>query len=137
MCGVQMKLSSDNSGLSGLTGSSSKTIEGSRGDALALERFVQIPLVNDAAAGAVHDHDPRLHRADRLGVDEIFGFRRQGRVDGNDVCPPEQLGESDHFHTHLFGPIGCQIRIVGNDVHADALGQLGQMTADLPDPDNP
>ena len=85
---------------------------------------------------AQFDHHAGLHRRDRLGVDEIFRFGSQRRVNGNDVRPPKELGKADHFHAHLLCPIGREIGIVRDDAHADALRELGQMAADLADPDD-
>ena len=93
--------------------------------------------MNDPSARAVHDHDAGFHRSDGLGVDETFRFRRQRRMDGNDVRPPEEFGKVGHLHAHLLGAVGSEVWIVGNHAHADALGKLRQMAADLTHADDP
>ena len=74
---------------------------------------------------------------DRLGVDEIFRFGSQRRVNGNDVRPPKELGKADHFHAHLFCPIGREIGIVRDDAHADALARAWSWLPIWPTPTMP
>ena len=113
-----------------------KDVERGGGDTLALQRFIQITFMDNPAPGTIHNHDPRLHRGDRLRIDEALGLRRQRRVDRDDICTPEEFIQRHHSDAHLLRALFRQIGIVGDDAHADPLRQLREMAADLPDPDD-
>ena len=102
----------------------------------ALQRRIQVLLVDDPATRAVDDAHAVLHRRDRRRVDEILRLRRQRRVNRDHVGAAEELGQAHDLDAHLAGPFLRQIWIVRDHVHHDTLGQLGKMAPDLSHPDN-
>src|SRR2546422_450095 len=79
-------------------------------DLAGLECFDQMRFVDDAPAGTVDDFDAVLHRADRVSIDDVFGLRRERRVNRDDVRAAEEIGKAHHLDAHFAGPVFGEIR---------------------------
>ena len=94
------------------------------------ERGDEGGLIDDAAAGAVHDLHALLHLGERGGVDHAFGLRGQRHVDGDVVGKCEHFVERRHRHAESLGAGFGEVRVVGEDLHAEGIGALGDFSAD-------
>ena len=92
--------------------------------------------MDDATAGAVHDHHTGFHGSDGLRVDDALRFRRQRRMDRNDVGALKQIRQRHHRHAHFLCSIRSQIGIVRDHSHTDSLRHFRQVAADLADTDD-
>jgi len=100
-------------------------------DHTGLNRFRNGGLIDDAAASAVHDARRGLHRAQQLGVHQVFGVRCARDVQGDVVRLPEQILQRRQTHLHLLRTLGGHKGIEGDHIHAHRLGDLGHVGADL------
>src|SRR5262249_8412223 len=90
----------------------------------------------DAAAGAVDDADPALHACDGLRTDEPARLGRERRVDGDEVGARKEIVERDQLHAQPGRRFGRHERIVGDHLHAQADGALGDDAPDVAEADD-
>ena len=82
-------------------------------------------------AGDVQDADAVLHLRERLGVEPALGLGGLGQVDGDEVGHRVDLvGGLGVLDAHLGVAVGADERVEGDDLHAEALGALGDELAD-------
>lgn len=90
-------------------------------DRFRVERVYERLLVDDRAARNVDEYGVRLHAGEFAFADQLPGFGRQHRVDGDDVAPPEQcmklvaLVDAGMFHC-----VAIDERVVAEDVHPES-----------------
>ena len=135
-CGVTTTCSSSNSGDSVVgsvanTSSAAPAITPSR-IASARSRFV-----DDAAASDVDHSHRRLGLDQQIAVDEAGRLLGLRQVDREEVGLGDGLVERQQFDTHLPCPVGGHERVVGDDVHAERLGPIGDELADATEADRP
>ena len=92
-------------------------VEGCGCEALVLQGFREGVRVYQRAAGGVDEDRRRLHLVEGIGVDEVSGFGREGRMEGDDVG---------------LGQLGRDVAIPPNrsHVHAEGGGSMGDGAAD-------
>ena len=110
----------------------------SREPALA-ERRDQRTLVDDAAAGRVHDPGALLHQPQLAFTDQPLGLCGAGQVDRHDVrLDQERLQARRELDSQRSRPFLRHIRVVRDDPHAErerALGDHGADPAQANDPE--
>jgi hypothetical protein len=65
-------------------------VERSASDLPSRERVDERRLIDHAPARCVEKIRGRLHAADRIGIDQLLGFRRQRAGEGNEIGPRQQ-----------------------------------------------
>ena len=96
-----------------------------------VERRGEIVFDDEAAAGAVHEAHAALHLGNRAGVDQVFGGFGQRGMESDEVGAGKERIERHFFDAEIDGPLGRQKRIVGNHLHAQTQGPLGNNRADI------
>ena len=92
-------------------------------------------LVDDAAAGAVHDLHALLHLGESGVIDHTFGrallaLLDEGHVDGDVVGEGEDFVEGGDGDAEGLRAGFGEIRVVGEHLHAEGEGALGDFGAD-------
>ena len=100
-----------------------------------LQGFGESCLVDDTAAGAVHDLHAFLHLGESGFIDHAFGrallaLLNEGHVDGDVVGESEDFIEGRDGHAEGLGAGFGEIRVVGDHLHAEGEGALGDFGAD-------
>ena len=134
MCGTTMALGSVRSGLPGTGGSSSSTSSAAPASRDSARASAQRLLVDDSAAGGVHQVGGRLHQPQLLGADQVTGTGVEVDVQRNEVRspkPPPQLqlplDSLDRLQVVPAVPIG--------DAHLAREAPSGDLLADPSEPD--
>ena len=101
-----------------------------------LQREGQRVLIDDAAAGRVHDPHGGLDQA-QLPVPEQAGrLRVLGQVHGDEVGLGQQLVQAGQPHAGLRGPGRGHVRVVGDHPHAERGQPLRHQQADPAEPED-
>ena len=106
-------------------------VEGGAGHVARFQRLGQRPLVDQAAARAVDDAHALLGLLQRGGIDDVAGLVGQRRVQGDEIGAAQQVVELDLLHAQLHRPLRRQERIVGDHLHLQADGAVGDDRADV------
>ncbi len=112
-------------------------VERRAGEAPGLEGLVERLLVDHAAAGAVDQHGPGLHRGDARGVEKVLGLVGERHVERHHVGAPEELLEGEGLHVEPAHEARIEHRIVGHHLHVEGLSAPGHLLADTAEPDDP
>src|SRR5204863_2357351 len=88
-------------------------VERGAGDVAARDRVGEILLVDDAAAGAVHDAHALLHLGDGGAVHQAARLRRERRVNGEEVGARVELVERHDLDVHACRRLGGDERVEG------------------------
>ena len=99
----------------------------------ALQRLDHGRLVDDRAAGEVHDHRRLLQLGELLGPDQATGAVHQRDVQGDDVGALQQLveiGDVLDEGAQLPGVLDGDPRVVAQHPHAQGRGGVGHLDAD-------
>jgi len=100
-------------------------------DLAGFERDQQGFGIDQAATAGVDDDRAALHAKERLGVNHVMRFRRQRRVQRDDVAALHQFFEADVFAAE-FGHMGVVRRtVISEQLHAKAFGDAQGGDADL------
>ena len=108
-----------------------KDVDCRAGDMTAVERRGEIIFDDEAAAGAVHQAHAALHLGDRAGVDQVFGGLGQRGMESDEIGAGKERIERYFFDAEIDRPLGRQERIVGDHLHAQTEGPLGDDRADI------
>jgi len=84
-----------------------------------LPQPAQRRLIDQAAAGGIHDDDAFFRLADRLCRQDIPGLVGQRGVQRNDVGARKQIVQLDFLHPELDRTLGREERIVGDHFHLE------------------
>ncbi len=93
-------------------------------------------LVDDAAARDVDEPDAALHGGDGRSVDHSFGLPRARKMHGDEVGLLERSAEASHLDTDPGSPLRGHIGVVGDDLHPERRGALGDEGSDAPEPED-
>ncbi len=105
-----------------------KDIERAAGDVAGINGSLQGWLIDQAAAGAVHNQCTLVHQGKAVGIENVVGFRGERHVHRDDICTGEgNLGCGGKFHLQLVRAGLREERIVGDHVHVEGLGALGEL----------
>ena len=114
-----------------VAGSSTKTSKAAPPTWPSSRRLAQRLLVDQAAAGAIDDHHPRPGLRQGLGREDVAGLVGQRGVQADDVGAGQKLVQLDLLHPDLHRPLGREEGIVGDDLHLQAIGPVGDDRADV------
>jgi len=101
------------------------------------ERVDERRLVDHAPARRVEKIRGRLHAAERIGVDQFLGFRRQRAGEGNEISLRQQCLEVGHrVHRIRVSGTGARVAADADHAHVERLGKLREPAADLSEADD-
>ncbi len=106
-------------------------IDAGTGDLAGLDRFGEILLDDQAAAGAIDDAHAVLHPGDRNLVDDVARLLGERSMQRDEVGTLEQLVEVDLLDAELQGALIGEIGVVGDDAHPQPDGALGDDRSDI------
>ena len=106
-------------------------VERCAGDVTARNGVLECCLVDETAAGAVDDAHALLCLRERLRVEDVAGLVGERRVQGDEVGAHQEFLELNLVDAHGFGAFGAEVRVEGGDLHAQALGAVGDDRADV------
>ena len=107
-------------------------------DATRLEGGSHVGRVHDLATGAIEDEHARFHLRDRVGTDQVAGFRREIRVERDVVGLGKQFVERrGPFDPVLHGERVVPVNVVADRLHSKRLGPDRHLLADPPHADDP
>jgi hypothetical protein len=79
----------------------------------------------------------RLHAAERIGIDQLLGFRRQRAGQGNEIGLRQQCLELGHrVHRIRVSSTGTWVAADADHPHVERLGELREPAADLSEADD-
>ena len=96
-----------------------------------VEGLAQSDLVHQTAPGAVDDAHALLGLGDGFGRQDVAGLVGQGRVQGDEVGAGEKIVQLHLLHPELHGALGGQERVIGDHLHPQAIGAVGDDGADI------
>ena len=108
-----------------------KHVKGGSGDNSRLDRVMKVLLIDNPAPSTVDDKHPLLHLLEGIRIQQVAGLFGHGGMDGDVIGLSEKLVQTHPFDPQFFDHLGTDIGIIGNDVHFQALGPVGN---DPPDP---
>ena len=135
-CGVRTAFSSFRNGESLGQRLLLEHIDGGAGDALCAQSLAPGGLVDDAAAGAVDDHDGWLHDVELGLADQVVGGRGERCMHGDEVGLAADLVQGHDAHAQLDRDLLRDVRVIADQLHAEGLGPLGHLAADAADADD-
>ena len=97
----------------------------------ALQRIVQRRLVDQAAARAIDDAHALFHFLQRRGIDDVLGLVGERGVQRDEIGALEQFLELDLLDAEVQRALRRQERIVGDHLHLQADGAIGDDRADV------
>ena len=100
------------------------------------QRVVERLAVDQLAAGAVDDAHAVFHLGDRLGPDQLARFGLQGKVQRDVVGAGVKLVDVQQLYVGVRCGVARNIRVVGDDLHAERLGAPGHLAADVAEADD-
>ena len=106
-------------------------VEGGARHMAGIEGCAQRRLVDEAAAGAVDDAHALLRLGDVLGREHVLRLLGHRHVQRDDVGAAQQLVELHLLDAELERALRREERIVGDDLHAQADGAVGDDGADI------
>ena len=101
-----------------------------------LQRRHHRSVVEQLAAGAVHQPRALLHLREVGGVDHALGLRRESDVQADVVGLGEQLVQRHQRDLQLLREAEGDVGIVRDDLHAERDRALGDLDANLAQPDD-
>jgi hypothetical protein len=134
-CGERWAFGRERRGWSLARGCFDEHVEAAAAALAGSERGREGGLVDDAAAGAVHDLHALLHLGEGGVVDHAFGrallaLLDEGHVDGDVVGEGEDFVEGRDRDAEGLGAGFGEVRIVGEHLHAEGEGALRDFGAD-------
>jgi hypothetical protein len=119
------------------SGSSTVTSSAAPPDLPSRERVDKRRLVDHAPARRVEKIRGRLHAAERIGIDQFLGFRRQRAGEGNEIGLRQQRVEVGHrVHRIRVSGTGARVAADADHAHVERLGELREPAADLSEADD-
>ena len=106
-------------------------VERRAGDMTAVERVLQRRFVDQPAARAIDDAHALLGLRQRLAAEDAAGLVGQRRVQRDEVGAGEQLVQLDLVDAKFDRAFGRQERVVGDDLHLQAVRAVGDDRADI------
>ena len=100
-----------------------------------LDGFAERLLVDDAAARDVDDARGGLHARQPLAADEMARLRRERHVQREKIRPLDQRVEIDQFDVAVAGILGRDVRVVGDNAHAQPLRPAHDLLRHAAQPD--
>ena len=110
-------------------------VEGGAGDLPRAHGIEQVVLVDDAAAGGVHEAHAVLHGGELLARDHAAGGGGQGGVHADEVALAVEPVDLDGLGAEGADALDRDERVVGDDVHLEGEGATGHLGADGAEPD--
>ena len=101
-------------------------------DLLVQKAMDQILRIDQSASGGIDNGNTGLHQCDALPVNHVEGFIGQGAMEGNDIRILKQFLQ---FHIVQAG-IGVGEFIISQNIHAEAVADLGKDLTDFTGTDN-
>ena len=111
-------------------------VDAGAGDLLLLQSLQQRRLVDDRSARGVDDIGRRLHAGEVGGPNQAAGARAQHDMDGDDVGGGQQLFLAGVADAGFLAFLRRQVRAPGDHVHAKGLPELGDLGAELAEPND-
>ena len=111
-------------------------VDGSTGDLTGGDRLGKREFVDDAAAGDVNDPQMRLGEPETFLVDQPDGLAGLRHMEGEKVGCRNEVVEFKELDVEVFGRFGWDERIVGNDLHTERNGAMGDKATDTTEADN-
>ena len=111
-------------------------IDGGTGDLTGSDCLGKREFVDDAAAGDVDDPQVWLGEPETFLVDQPDGLAGLRHMEGEKVGPRHEVVEFEELDVEVFGRFGWDERIVGNDLHAERSGAMGDEATDATEADN-
>ena len=103
-----------------------KDIQSGPGDFSRFQSGNEVRLVDNLAAGTVHDPHAGLHLGDRFGVDHAPRVWCHRHVDGDEIRGAvDGIGVSDEFDSQLAGTGFGEEGVVGDDSHSEGESPFG------------
>ncbi len=106
-------------------------VERRAGDMAAVERVLERRFVDQPAARAIDDPHAGLGPGQRLAREDAARLIGQRRVEGDEIGAGEQFVELGLLDPELDRPLGREERVVGDDLHLQAVGAVGDDRADI------
>ncbi len=114
-----------------------KDIQPRSGDMARVQGRLQIFLDDEGAAGTVDDAHSLFAPAEKFRIHHVARFRRQRRVQGDEIRPRLQLLQRHFGHSQLGRPLGREKRVRGDHVHPQAEGAVSDDGSDVSAADDP
>ena len=111
-------------------------VEGGAGDRTVAERFGEGRLVDDPAAGDVDDAQAGLGLEQQFAADQAGRLGGLGQVDGEEVGLGDDLVEGHQLDPAEARPLRRDVRVEGDEAHAEAAGSIGDELADPSEADD-
>ena len=114
-----------------------RDVERGAPDLPSRERVDERLLVDRAPARRVEKIRGGLHAAERIGIDQLLGFRRQRAGEGDEIGLRQQRVEAGHrVHRIRVAGTGARVTADADHAHVERLGELRQQAADLSETDD-
>ena len=110
-------------------------VEGGAGDLAGAHGLEQVVLVDDAAAGGVHDADSVLHGGELVARDHAAGGGGERGVDADEVALGVEAVKVDGQGAEGAHAFGGHEGVMGDHVHLEGEGAAGHLRADWPEAD--
>ena len=111
-------------------------VDASAGHPAVLERHAQGVLVHDAAPGRVDDAHTRLDQVQFTLPDQPDGLRRLRQVHADEIGLGQQVVEVHQAHAELRRTCLGDVRVVGDDLHAEARQPLRDQDPNPAEPED-
>ena len=108
-----------------------KNVQRSASDMTRFQRILQGRLVDQAAACTVDDPDAGFGFRKRFRRQDVACLVGERRVHGDKVGAGEQIVQRDFFDTHFNRTLLGQEGVIGDNLHPQAYGALGDNGADI------
>ena len=106
-------------------------VKGRAADVAGVETGAKSGFVHQTATGAVDDHHALLGLGQGVGRQDVAGLVGEGGMQGDDVSPGQQVFQLDLFHADFHGPLGREEGVIGDHLHLQAIGPVGDNAADI------
>ena len=106
-------------------------VERGAADLAAVERVLERSLVDQPAARAIDDAHARLDPGQSVARQDAAGLVGQRRVQRDEIGAAQQFVEFDPFDAHRHGAFRRQERIIGDNLHPEPYGAVGDNRADI------
>ena len=106
-------------------------IERDAGKVTGVEVGLRGCFIDESAAGAVDDQCAAVHAGEALRVENVFRFRRERNVEGDDIRAAEGFfGALREIDFERLRAGGGEEGVVGGNGHAEGLRAFGELGAD-------
>ena len=106
-------------------------IERGAADMTCIKRCLQRHFVDQPAARAIDDAHALFRLGEVFRRQDVAGAVGQRRVQRDKIGLRQQFVECDLGDAHVFGAFGGEERVIGDDLHLEAQGAVGDDAADV------